>query len=82
MKLTKAIELLNGDRLDYMESFKGSVTGVDRAGTLSRWVDFRANYGCPDVDQKERKALKAVNKYVAKIQQDTLDQLGQTYTCC
>ena len=82
MKLSKAIELLNGDRLNYMESFKGSVTGVDRAGTLSAWVNFRANYDCPDVDEKERKALKTVNKYVAKIQQEALDSLGQTYTVC
>jgi hypothetical protein len=38
------------------------------------------NYGCPDVDEKEHKALEAVQKYVAKIQQEALDQLGQTYT--
>jgi hypothetical protein len=81
MKLERALKLLNQDRLEYLESFTGTVTGVDRAGTLSAWVEFRANYGCPDVDEKERKALKAVNKYVAKIQQETLDSLGQTYTC-
>ena len=81
MKLERALKLLNQDRLEYLESFTGTVTGVDRAGTLSAWVEFRANYGCPDVDEKERKALKAVHKYVAKIQQETLDCLGQTYTC-
>ena len=81
MKLERALKLLNQDRREYLESFTGTVTGVDRAGTLSAWVEFRANYGCPDVDEKERKALKAVNKYVAKIQQETLDSLGQTYTC-
>jgi len=81
MKLERALKLLNQDRLEYLESFTGTVTGVDRAGTLSAWVEFRANYGCPDVDEKERKALKAVHKYVAKIQQETLDSLGQTYTC-
>ena len=81
MKLERALKLLNQERLEYLESFTGTVTGVDRAGTLSAWVEFRANYGCPDVDEKERKALKAVHKYVAKIQQETLDSLGQTYTC-
>ena len=81
MKLERALKLLNQDRLEYLESFTGTVTGVDRAGTLSAWVEFRANYGCPDVDEKERKALKAVHKYVAKIQQETLDSLGQTYIC-
>ena len=81
MKLEKALELLNSDRKEYLESFVYTTTGVERAGTLSAWVDFRSNYGCPDVDEKERKALKAVRKYVAKIQQETLDSLGQTYTC-
>ena len=81
MKLEKALELLNSDRKEYLESFVYTNTGVERAGTLSAWVDFRSNYGCPDVDEKERKALKAVRKYVAKIQQETLDSLGQTYTC-
>jgi hypothetical protein len=81
MKLEKALKLLNSERKDYLESFRGTVTGVDRAGTLSAWVEFRANWGCPDVDEKERKALKTVQKYVAKIQQEALDSLGQTYTC-
>jgi hypothetical protein len=81
MKLEKALKLLNSERKDYLESFTGTVTGVDRAGTLSAWVEFRANYGCPDVDEKERKALKTVQKYVAKMQQEALDSLGQTYTC-
>jgi hypothetical protein len=81
MKLEKALKLLNGDRLDYLKAFTYTTTGVDRAGTLSAWVDFRSNYGCPDIDEKERKALKAVQKYVAKIQQETLDSMGQTYTC-
>ena len=81
MKLEKALKLLNGDRKDYLESFTYVSTGVERAGTLSAWVDFRANYGCPDVDEKEHKALEAVQKYVAKIQREALDQLGQTYTC-
>ena len=81
MKLEKALKLLNSERKDYLESFTGTVTGVDRAGTLSAWVEFRANWGCPDVDEKERKALKTVQKYVAKIQQEALDSLGQTYTC-
>jgi len=81
MKLEKALKLLNGDRKDYLDSFKFTNTGVERAGTLSAWIDFRSNYGCPDIDEAEEKALKAVNKYVAKIQQEALDQLGQTYTC-
>ena len=81
MKLEKAIKLLNGNRKDYLEAFTGTITGVDRAGTLSAWVEFRSNWGCPDVDEKERKALKAVSKYVAKIQQETLDGMGQTFTC-
>jgi hypothetical protein len=81
MKLEKALKLLNSERKDYLESFTFTVTGVERAGTLSAWVDFRANSGCPDVDEKERKALKTVQKYVAKIQQEALDQLGQTYSC-
>jgi hypothetical protein len=81
MKLEKALKLLNSERKDYLESFTGTITGVDRAGTLSAWVEFRANWGCPDVDEKERKALKTVQKYVAKIQQEALDSLGQTYTC-
>jgi hypothetical protein len=81
MKLEKALKLLNSDRKDYLDSFKFTNTGVERAGTLSAWVDFRSNYGCPDIDDHEEKALKAVNKYVAKIQQQALDQLGQTYTC-
>jgi hypothetical protein len=46
---------------------------------MSAWVEFRSS-NCPDVDEKERKALKTVRKYVAKIQQDTLDSMGQTYT--
>ena len=81
MKLERAIKLLNGDRLDYLKSFTGTITGVDRAGTLSAWVDFRSNWDCPDVDEKESKALKAVNMYLAQVQQQALDQLGQTYTC-
>jgi len=80
MKIEKAIELLNKDRLAYLEFFKGVITGVQRAGTLSAWVEFRSSGWCPDVDEKERKALKAVQKYVAKIQQDALDSMGQTYT--
>jgi len=79
MKIEKAIELLNKDRLAYLEFFKGVITGVQRAGTMSAWVEFRSS-NCPDVDEKERKALKTVRKYVAKIQQDTLDSMGQTYT--
>jgi hypothetical protein len=80
MKLAKAVELLNKERLEYLEFYTGTITGVERAGTLSAWVAFRSS-DCPDVDAKEARALKAVRKYVAEIQQVALDNLGQTYTC-
>jgi hypothetical protein len=79
MKLEKAVELLNKERLAYLEFFTQTVTGVQRAGTLSAWVEFRSS-DCPDVDEKERKALKAVRKYVAEIQRNALDNMGQIYT--
>ena len=80
MKLEKALALLNSEREQYLQSFVYTNTGVERAGTLSAWVEFRSNYGCPDVDEQERRALKAVKKYLKQIQTAALNSLGQTYT--
>jgi hypothetical protein len=79
MKLEKAVELLNTERLAYLNFFTGRITAVQRAGTLSAWVEFRSN-DCPDVDKKERKALETVRNHVAEIQRNALDGMGQTYT--
>ena len=80
MKLETALNLLNRERLEYLEFFTGTITGVERAGTLSAWVEFRS-CDCPDVDNRERKALEAVKAHVAEIQRNVLDGLGQIYTC-
>jgi hypothetical protein len=80
MKLKKAIALLNSDRKDYFDSFEYSLTGIERAGTLSAWVEFRSSGECPDVDEDERKALKAVRKFLRELEQTTLDRMGDVYT--
>jgi len=80
MKLKKAIALLNSDRKDYFDSFEHSLTGIERAGTLSAWVEFRSSGECPDVDDTERKALKAVNRFLRELEQTTLNRMGDVYT--
>jgi hypothetical protein len=80
MKLKRAIELLNQDRKDYFDSFEYSLTGIERAGTLSAWIEFRSSGGCPDIDEDERKALKRVRKFLRELEQTTLDRMGDVYT--
>jgi hypothetical protein len=80
MKLKRAIELLNADRKDYFEAFEYSLTGIERAGTLSAWVEFRSSGDCPDIDEDERKALKRVRKFLRELEQTTLDRMGDVYT--
>jgi len=75
MNLAEAVKLLNGDRLDYLESFNDPNIVLDRAGSLSQWIDFRTNYGCPDIDEEEEQALEVVARFVAKTQQQAIDSL-------
>jgi hypothetical protein len=87
MKLERAMKILNRDRLAYLKYFTQTQTGVERAGSMSSWVEFRTS-GCPDVSDEELKALRAVRRYMdARIEQFTeeltrdVDSMGQIYTC-
>jgi hypothetical protein len=80
MKLEKAIRLMNEDYQDYKQSLRCSSKLVahlyrHRVASLLDYVNFRMDEGCPDVEEYERKAAKAIRKYAHEQSRKIVEQL-------
>jgi hypothetical protein len=80
MKLEKAIRLMNEDYQGYKE-FLGDQNSLSskfyqyRVASLLDYVNFRMDEDCPDVEEYERKAAKAIRKYAHEQSRKLVEQL-------
>jgi len=80
MKLAKAIRLMSEDYQDYKE-FLGVGDPLvaehykDRVSNLMAYINFRMDYGCPDVEAYEIKAAKAIRKYAKEVAEKAVERL-------
>jgi hypothetical protein len=80
MKLEKAIRLMSEDYLDYKQFLgMGNRYVADcykhRVASLLDYVNFRMDEGCPDVEEYEHKAAKAIRKYAHEQARRALEEL-------
>jgi hypothetical protein len=80
MKLEKAIRLMSEDYQDYKQflgrqSKESAQFYQHRVASLLDYVNFRMDEGCPDVEEYERKAAKAIRKYAHEQSRKLVEQL-------